>query len=121
MNEYLTVLALAALPAAGNFAGGLFAEFVSVSDRLLSLALHAAAGIVLGVVGIELMEQVLQAEPPWVPLLAFVTGGGAGGACYLRPPLRSLSSSPPRSATGPSVTPPTSISSPCWRSRPASS
>ena len=80
MNEYLTVLALAALPAAGNFAGGLFAEFVSVSDRLLSLALHAAAGIVLGVVGIELMEQVLQAEPPWVPLLAFVAGGGAAVA-----------------------------------------
>lgn len=77
MNDFLTVLALAALPAAGNFAGGLLAEFVPVSNRLLSLALHAAAGIVLGVVGIELMEQVLQAEPAWIAILAFVAGGAA--------------------------------------------
>lgn len=77
MNEFLVVLALAALPAAGNFAGGLLAEFVPVSNRLLSLALHAAAGIVLGVVGIELMEQVLEAEPAWVAILAFIAGGAA--------------------------------------------
>lgn len=77
MNEYLTVLALAALPAAGNFAGGLVAEFFPTSDRVLSLALHTAAGIVLAVVGVELMEQVLQAQPPWIPVLAFVAGGGA--------------------------------------------
>lgn len=80
MSEYLIVLALAVLPAAGNFAGGLLAEFVPVSDRLLSLALHAAAGVVLAVVGVELMGQVLQAEPPWVPLVAFVAGGGAAVA-----------------------------------------
>ena len=45
MNEYLTVLALTALPAAANFAGGLLAEVVPQSDRVLRLALHAAAGI----------------------------------------------------------------------------
>lgn len=80
MQEYLVVLALAALPAAGNFAGGLLAEFVPLSDRRLSFALHAAAGIVLAVVGIELMGQVLLAEPPWVALLAFVAGGGVAVA-----------------------------------------
>lgn len=53
MNEFLTVLLLAALPAAANFSGGLLAEVLPQSDRVLSLALHLAAGIVIGVVGIE--------------------------------------------------------------------
>jgi ZIP family zinc transporter len=39
------------LPAVGNVAGGLLAEMVPVSERVLSLALHLAAGIVLAVVG----------------------------------------------------------------------
>jgi ZIP family zinc transporter len=77
MNEFLTVLLLAALPAAANFAGGLLAEVLPQSDRVLSLALHLAAGIVLGVVGIELMEQVLGVDRPWIPILAIVAGGAA--------------------------------------------
>ncbi len=75
MNEYLSVLLLAALPAAGNFAGGLLSEALNVSQRTLSLALHLAAGIVLAVVGIELMPEALEAERPWIPLLAFIAGG----------------------------------------------
>ena len=51
------------------------AEVFQVSDRSLSLALHLAAGIVLAVVGIELMPEALEADPPWVPLIAFVAGG----------------------------------------------
>lgn len=47
MREFLIALLLAAMPAAGNFAGGLLAEWVRVSERMLSLALHAAAGIVV--------------------------------------------------------------------------
>ena len=76
MNDFLLVLALAAMPAAANFLGGLLAEVLPLSQRLLSLALHLAAGIILAVVGIELMEQVLQATPVWLPLLALVAGGG---------------------------------------------
>ncbi len=75
MNQYLTVLLLAALPAAGNFLGGLLSEALNVSQRTLSLALHVAAGIVLAVVGIELMPEALEAERPWIPLLAFIAGG----------------------------------------------
>ena len=75
MPEFLLVLGLAALPALANVAGGLLAEAFRVSGRTLSLALHLAAGIVLAVVGLELMPQALQADPPWVPLLAFVAGG----------------------------------------------
>ena len=63
------------MPAAGNFAGGLLAETIRVSKRTLSLALHVAAGVVFGVIGIELIPQALTAEPPWVVLLAFVAGG----------------------------------------------
>lgn len=76
MEGFALVLALAALSAAGNFLGGLLAEAVPVSGRVLSLALHAAAGIVLAVVGLELMPEALRASAPWVPILAFVAGGG---------------------------------------------
>ena len=74
MREYLIALALAALPAVGNFAGGLLSEVVNVSQRTLSLALHAAAGIVLAVIGIELMPEALEATRPWVVVLAFLGG-----------------------------------------------
>ena len=77
MDGYLLVLALAALPAAGNFFGGVLAEVFRVSERALRLALHLAAGIVLAVVGLELMPEALEASAPWVPLLAFVAGGAA--------------------------------------------
>lgn len=75
MSGYLTVVALALLPAAGNLLGGLVSEFMTVSRRTLSLALHLAAGIVLAVVGIELMPEALEVERPWLVLIAFVLGG----------------------------------------------
>lgn len=75
MSGYLTVVALALLPAAGNFLGGLVSEFMTVSRRTLSLALHLAAGIVLAVVGIELMPEALEVDRPWLVLVAFVLGG----------------------------------------------
>lgn len=75
MEGFVLVVVLAALPAAGNFLGGLASEVVDVSERVLGLALHLAAGIVLAVVGLELMPEALNASPPWVPILAFVGGG----------------------------------------------
>lgn len=75
MQGFTLVLALAALPAAGNFLGGMAAELFRVSERVLSLALHLAAGIVLAVVGLELMPEALAGNPPWIPILAFVGGG----------------------------------------------
>jgi ZIP family zinc transporter len=70
-------MGLAALPALANFAGGGLAELFRVSARALSLALHLAAGIVLAVVGLELMPEALKASATWLPLLAFVAGGAA--------------------------------------------
>lgn len=75
LDGYALVLALLLLPALGNWAGGALAELVPVSRRTLSLSLHAAAGIVLAVVGIELVPEALEATPAWVPLLAFLGGG----------------------------------------------
>ncbi len=75
MEGFALVLVLAALPAAGNFLGGLLAEITKVSDRTLSLALHLAAGIVLAVVGLELMPEALSATHAWVPILALAAGG----------------------------------------------
>lgn len=76
LNEFANVLLLAALPAAGNFLGGVLSELLPVSRRMLSLALHAAAGVVLAVIGIELMPRALSGgEHAWIVLLAFVLGG----------------------------------------------
>lgn len=75
MQAYLTALALTLMPALGNFAGGVLAEFVPVPRQVLNLALHAAAGVVLAVVGIELMPQALQVEQTWVIILCLVAGG----------------------------------------------
>lgn len=75
MEGFVLVLALAALPAVGNFLGGLTAELLTVSGRTLPLSLHLAAGIVMAVVGLELMPAALTASDPWVPILAFIGGG----------------------------------------------
>ncbi|HUN08167.1 MAG TPA: ZIP family metal transporter [Aggregatilineales bacterium] len=77
MNDYLTVLGLSMLPALGNFVGGLLVEVFRYSTRTLSLALYAAAGIVLAVIGMELMPQALEAEFPLLMILLF-----AGGAVF---------------------------------------
>lgn len=75
MRDFLIVLGFAAMPAAGNFVGGLVAEIFDVSERMLSLALHLAAGVVLAVVGLELVPQALEGDPAWIPVVAFVAGG----------------------------------------------
>lgn len=76
MDEFLKVLMFAALPAAGNFAGGLLAEMFTISRHVLNRSLHLAAGIVFGVIGIELMPRALSdGNQPWIVLLMFVLGG----------------------------------------------
>jgi ZIP family zinc transporter len=74
MEQYWHALTLAALPALGNYVVGLFAEFVPGVSRYLGQALQLAAGIVLAVVGVELMPRVITASPPWVIVLAFIGG-----------------------------------------------
>lgn len=77
MPELLQVLLVALLPAAGNVAGGLFAETTKTTRESLSLALHAAAGIIIGVIAIELAPRVFERAPPWIAALAMLGGGVA--------------------------------------------
>ncbi|ADJ28146.1 Peptidoglycan-binding lysin domain protein [Nitrosococcus watsonii C-113] len=77
MQDFLIVFGLALLPALGNFVGGLWAEFLRTSERALNRALHAAAGIVLAIVAIELMPEALKSISPWMIALAFALGGFA--------------------------------------------
>lgn len=75
MSAFVSVLLLALLPAAGNFGGGVLAELLRTSKRAVSWALHAAAGIVIAVVAVEIMPEALPAAPGWLLTLAFVLGG----------------------------------------------
>ena len=75
--HFLNVLLLAMLPALGNFAGGVLAEIFPASERRLSVALHLAAGIIIAVIGVELMPRTLDAAAPWLVVLAFCLGGGS--------------------------------------------
>ena len=70
-----SVLLLAMLPVVGNFAGGLLAEAAPASGRWLSRALHAAAGVVIGVVAVEILPDALRALPAWAIAAAFAAGG----------------------------------------------
>lgn len=79
MSGIASVLALALLPAAGNFAGGLLAEWTRPSQRALNWALHAASGIVIAIVAVELIPRSLDNLSGWWVGTAFA----AGGALYL--------------------------------------
>lgn len=73
----LSVLGLALLPALGNFGGGLIAEWLHPSQKMLNRALHAATGIILAVIAVEVMPRAIEKAPAWLLALAFLVGGGA--------------------------------------------
>lgn len=75
MSDLWIVLALALLPPAGNFAGGVVAEVVPVSEAWLNRALHGAAGVVIAVVAVEIMPEALDAVAAWIIAAAFFAGG----------------------------------------------
>ena len=77
MPEVVTILALALLPPAGNFAGGMLAEALPASEAWLNRALHAAAGVVMAVVAVEIVPEALQVVPGWAIAGAFLIGGVA--------------------------------------------
>ena len=76
MSEFLQVIVLALMPAVDNFVGGLVAEVIVISRHRLGIALHAAAGIVLAVIAVELMPRTLDGELAWAIVAAFVGDGG---------------------------------------------
>ncbi|MFC7155164.1 hypothetical protein ACFQPA_06810 [Halomarina halobia] len=76
LTGYLAALTLGALPAVGDFAGGLLAEAIRVPERTLRPSLHLAAGMVLGVIGVTIGYWAVRGQPPVVKLglLAFTVG-----------------------------------------------
>jgi ZIP family zinc transporter len=75
MHVFETALLFALFPIAGIAGGGLLAEWIPLSRETLSYALHAAAGVLFAVVGLELMPQALSGKTPWIPIVAFALGG----------------------------------------------
>jgi len=75
MSTLAQVLLLSLLPGLGNFAGGLTAEFWKSSPRLLNWALHAASGIVIAIVAVELIPSAIGTLGGVWLAFAFGTGG----------------------------------------------
>lgn len=75
MDSFWFVLLLSLLPGAGNFAGGMVAEFSKTSAFMLNWALHAASGIVIAIVAVELIPEALGILAGWWIAAAFAGGG----------------------------------------------
>lgn len=76
MSGYLLVAAIALLPVAGNLAGSLLAETVRLPQWAIGAALHAAAGVAVAVVSVDLMPRIVASTPPWLMAAAFLAGAG---------------------------------------------
>lgn len=77
MSSFWQVFFLSLLPGAGNFAGALVAEFWKPSSRLLNWALHAASGIVIAIVAVELIPEAVDVLAGWWLAAAFAAGGAS--------------------------------------------
>ncbi|QYO75588.1 ZIP family metal transporter [Devosia salina] len=77
MDNLWLIIGLSLLPGLGNLAGGIVAELVRTTPRLLNITLHAASGIVIGVVAIELMPEALENLAGWWIAASFAAGGAA--------------------------------------------
>jgi hypothetical protein len=69
------VIVLALLPFAGNFGGGRLAELIQATEWRVSIALHAAAGILFAVIAVKLMPRTLENIQAWIVVLGFCIGG----------------------------------------------
>ncbi len=69
-------LFLILIPAVATLAGGVLVEFIPISKRFLSFVFHFSSGVLMGIIGIELVPQFLKAQTQWIILLFFVLGGG---------------------------------------------
>jgi zinc transporter, ZIP family len=79
MNGYILALLLSLMPAIGSVVGGVLADYFRISESSMSYVLHGAAGIILAVVGVELLPQALGYGNFVEVSLAF----GLGGLTYV--------------------------------------
>jgi len=75
MNEFYLLIIFSLLPALGTFVGGTIAEIFTISRNTYSLALHAAAGIILAVISVVLLPEALKTTSPTIIVLTFILGG----------------------------------------------
>lgn len=74
MNEFMRVMAFAALPAFGNIGGVLLAEVMKPPRWVNGALLHGAAGIAIAIVSVELMPRAMDSVAMWGISIAFVVG-----------------------------------------------
>lgn len=74
MSDFLTVILIALLPAAGNLLGAAIAELMRAPRWVIGAALHAAAGVAIALVSVELMPRVLETTAAWLLVLLFAVG-----------------------------------------------
>jgi zinc transporter, ZIP family len=74
MPDLFATLALALLPALGNFIGSAIAESTRAPQWVVGAALHGAAGIAIAVVSVDLMPRILDVMPIWLLVGAFFGG-----------------------------------------------
>jgi ZIP family zinc transporter len=72
-----TLLGLALLPAGGMLCGALAAEWWRLPRHAIGAVLHAAAGVAVAVVSVELMPQILAEVAPWQLVAGFALGAAA--------------------------------------------
>lgn len=72
--DILLPIAIALLPAIGTIIGGLIAESTKAPKWVVGAALHAAAGIAIAVVSVDLMPRIMDEGAVLAAMLAFATG-----------------------------------------------
>ena len=74
MSGYWSVLALSLLPLLGNYLGAGTAELSKTPKWLIGAALHAAAGVAVALVSIDLLPRATATTGTWLFLGLFCTG-----------------------------------------------
>lgn len=74
MPELSAVIAFALLPVVGNLVGIVLAESIRTPKWLVGASLHAAAGIAIGVVSVQLMPRIIGSTPGVLIYTGFLAG-----------------------------------------------
>jgi ZIP family zinc transporter len=74
MSAFFWVVIASLLPAGGNTVGSLLAGSLRTPPWLIGVALHAATGVAIAVVSVNLMPRILEATPPWLLVMTFLCG-----------------------------------------------
>lgn len=74
MSAFLSVLVLGLLPVGGNLFGALVSEISRTPKWLIGAALHAAAGVAIALVSVDLVPRIIDTTATWLFLTLFAAG-----------------------------------------------